>query len=398
MKKAIFILIILVSISIELFPNSNKSSPFSQAKFVPNISLILDLSYNYRTISDNDYLLINLPGTDNTYGTITKGFNFNYLELAFETVVDPYFDFFTALHIACGEIHVEEAYVKTRSLPAGFKIKAGKFFSGFGRLNSQHDHIWNFSDRPLVYSSILGSENLNEIGLQFTWVAPVDFYLVFGGEILQGENKTIFGNEDFFIFNNEFNKNDSPLVIGFVKTSFDIDDFIVLVGASIGSGRHQAYSQDINYAFSGDSILYGFDMTLKYMFDSYRYISLQSEYIGSNSKGDEYLISTGDKMPFDGNISGLYSELIWRYNLRWRTGFRYDFIGKRPERIYEKENLNRTGVKYSAMIEFNPSEFSRIRLQFIHDQAKFLFGEQKTFNEIFLNINVSVGAHGAHKF
>ncbi len=339
-----------------------------------------------------------IPGILGSEGGSDKGFSFNYLELAFETVVDPYFDFFTTMQIVDGEIGIEEAYVRTRALPSGLKIKAGQFFSGFGRLNSQHDHVWNFSIQPLVYSSLLGDKNLNEIGIQLTWVAPVDFYLVLGAEVLKGSNKAMFGNESFSIGNLSVEKDDMPLMVGFVKTSFDFDNMILLAGVSLASGRHQSIQEENDYAFSGNSLLYGLELTIKYMIDSYRYLSLQSEYIGSRSDGDEYLLSTGRSKPFDGSMSGLYSELIWRYGLRWRTGVRFDYIAKRPERIFESHNLNQSGTRIAAMIEYNPSEFSRVRLQYAYDRAHFLFGEKKNYHELSVNINVAVGAHGAHKF
>lgn len=58
------------------------------------------------------------------------------------------------------------------------------------------------------------------------------------------------------------------------------------------------------------------------------------------------------------------------------------------------EGLNR----YSIMLEFNPSEFSRIRIQYNHNRAMILDDEIKGFSEIFVNFNLAIGAHGAHKF
>ncbi len=46
------------------------------------------------------------------------------------------------------------------------------------------------------------------------------------------------------------------------------------------------------------------------------------------------------------------------------------------------------------MIDWSPSEFSRVRLQFA--QAKTAPGV--TDNEVFLQYILSIGAHGAHKF
>jgi len=48
----------------------------------------------------------------------------------------------------------------------------------------------------------------------------------------------------------------------------------------------------------------------------------------------------------------------------------------------------------TAMIDFSPSEFSRFRLQFARDEARF----NEADNQIFLQYIMSLGTHGAHKF
>jgi hypothetical protein len=55
--------------------------------------------------------------------------------------------------------------------------------------------------------------------------------------------------------------------------------------------------------------------------------------------------------------------------------------------------------KYSAMIDFLPSEFSRIRLQYNYDRSLFTEDlKRKPNNEIILQFNLAIGAHGAHGF
>jgi hypothetical protein len=46
------------------------------------------------------------------------------------------------------------------------------------------------------------------------------------------------------------------------------------------------------------------------------------------------------------------------------------------------------------MIDWSPSEFSRLRLQFNQDQYQQGF----TDNQVFLQYIMSLGTHGAHKF
>ncbi len=328
-----------------------------------------------------------------------NGFNFNYFELAIASVVDPYFDLFVVLQFTDGEFGIEEAFLKTRSLPAGFKLKAGKFFSGFGRLNAQHDHVWNFSDQPLVYHAIFGTLNLNDLGFQLNWVAPADIYISMGIEILQGQNQDSFSflNEDMQIGEKLIEKSSAPLFVSFIKTSIDIDDLIILGGLSYATGKINKYYEDVNYGLSGNSRVFGIDLTLKYLIDSYRYINLQSEFIYRNMEGNR--LTEFDNQNFKNSHYGFYSELVWRYTRRWRCGVRYDsVVGK--DNLYLDFNKKIPGnlYRYSAMLEFNPSEFSRIRLQYNYSKSRILDDEIKDFHEFFVNFNLAIGAHGAHKF
>ena len=50
--------------------------------------------------------------------------------------------------------------------------------------------------------------------------------------------------------------------------------------------------------------------------------------------------------------------------------------------------------KNTLMLDFSPSEFSRFRLQFAQDRARMGVID----NQWFLQYQVSLGAHGAHKF
>ena len=46
------------------------------------------------------------------------------------------------------------------------------------------------------------------------------------------------------------------------------------------------------------------------------------------------------------------------------------------------------------MVDWSPSEFSRVRLQFSRDRSQTGAAD----NQVFLQYVMSLGAHGAHKF
>ncbi|MGC8869230.1 MAG: hypothetical protein ACP5P7_06190, partial [Sulfurihydrogenibium sp.] len=103
--------------------------------------------------------------------------------------------------------------------------------------------------------------------------------------------------------------------------------------------------------------------------------------------------------PLEKKQGGFYVQGIYKFDQRWRVGLRYDLINKNDVIAKGKnQNLPDNLYRYSAMIDFLPSEFSRIRLQYNYDKSLFLGSERKTNHEIILQFNLAIGAHGAHGF
>jgi hypothetical protein len=403
--------------------NPNESdNPFSQSKFVPDISFILDATYLHRDIKDDDFNAYDIPGflsSPNEEGEDDEmnshnGFNLNYGELALMSTVDPYFDVMGIFHIRPAGLEMEEGYFVTRSMPYGFQIKGGKYLSSFGRINEQHAHYWNFASIPLVYKSFFGTEGLNEIGAQLSWVAPTDLYLMFGGEILQGEDETSFGVQGFndpLNVSNVESSNGPNLFTSFVRTSFDIGDIVCLAGVSGAFGKFRMNERidedNIDGSASyGDTKILGANLVVKYLLASDQDISSQTEYVHRTMKGDLYLWdndSTISKNNLDQRQAGLYTQLVFKYSKNWEFGVRYDALLQNAiERNSVKQNVPTSFPLITGMIEYNPTEFSRLRLEYIHDRTKYLATEngysQKTTNTIIFEINLVIGAHGAHSF
>lgn len=393
------------------------SDPFSQAKFVPDIAAIVDVTYVQRSLED--FTHYGIPGFKDADSKTSdhenhedelnqnNGFNLNYAEISFYSQVDPFFDMFAVLHASTEGAEIEEAYFTTQQLPFGFKIKGGKFLSSIGRLNDKHAHYWDFADLPLVYKAFFGSQ-LNEIGIQLNWIVPLPFYMLAGAEALRGENETSFGTNGFTVENittiDDANK--PNVYTAFVKSSFDISNFTVLAGASgiYGTSRiDHGIGNDTKVA--GDHGFYGKtymaigDITIRYDFNSYQYIYLQTEYIYRNQDGDLYSYdgSINSKSNFDAKQSGLYTQVVARLNQLWRIGLRYDLLAQND--VNTHHHLTNNLPRYSSMIEYNPSEFSRFRLQYNYDKSLYSeSGTNKPNHEIIVQANITIGAHGAHSF
>src|SRR3954466_8357106 len=87
-------------------------------------------------------------------------------EASFQAVVDPYAraDFF----ISFGEegVELEEGFVTFPALPGGLLFRAGKMRAAFGKVNTLHNHVMPWTDRPLVTANLVnGEDGIDDAGL-----------------------------------------------------------------------------------------------------------------------------------------------------------------------------------------------------------------------------------------
>jgi len=401
---------------------SKEGSAFDQSKYVPDIALILDVSGVARDMADQKYYSLTIPGFSYPFLNqpsssglnAHRGLNFNYGEMSLYSVVDPYFDLFAVIDLAPESAGLEEAYFTTRKLPYGFKIKAGKFLASFGRVNEQHEHYWDFANRPLIATALFGEDGLNEIGAQVTWVAPTPFFLVLGAEILNGENEQSFGTLGLSDPKGSvaIDAVQGPnLYIGFIRSSFDVEDASILFGISnaMGTSRNdQGFSSigGTGEAVDANTDIIGGDLTVKYSLDAIRFISLQGEYMYRMMNGTEYRrdsLNVVSSPSIDKHNSGFYAQVAAKLDQLWEIGVRYDLLMQNDISLggvdqHMPSNLPR----YSAMIEYSPTEFSRLRLQIDRDESRSAQTSggwsQQPYTQVLLQANFTIGAHGAHAF
>ncbi len=111
-------------------------------------------------------------------------------EAAFQAIVDPYAraDFF----ISFGEngVGVEEGFLTFTSLPGGFLTKVGKMRAAFGKVNTLHNHVLPWTDRPLVTRSLVGGEDgIDDAGISVARLIPAGpVFLEATGEVYRGDS------------------------------------------------------------------------------------------------------------------------------------------------------------------------------------------------------------------
>jgi hypothetical protein len=303
--------------------------------------------------------------------------------------VDPYFNLYATIPVTEGGAELEEAYFVTTSLPRGHQIKGGKFKSGFGRLNAMHPHAWDFVDAPLPYRAFIGEEGIIEKGVQYTYLPSLPFYTLLGIELLEGQNSPLLDPEaaDFL---NAYSL--------FAKASLDLtDNSTLLFGPSVIWGGTKTDTIRADSEFIGDSLLGGFELTYKWQPSRAQSLILQSEYLLRDGYGDlrDTVLDTIERL--DRRQDGWYLQGIYQWN-RWRFGARYDVLGILKDDFSlggAEQDLGKKPWRGTGMLEFNPTEFSRLRLQYNYDKSA-RDGEEN--NEIFLQLILGLGAHAAHPF
>lgn len=353
----------------------------------PNISLVLDTFVRGSNLSDEELAARTIPGYTSNGLESQRGFNLRAAELFFFAPVDPYVNLYVNLPVSEDGVELEEAYAVTTALPGGLQVKGGKFKSNFSRLDAQHPHAWDFFDIPLVYRAFLGDEGLGgEKGLQLTWLPAWPIYAQFGGEVLQGENPLLFGADG---------GSGTHAYSLFVKSSIDTSDNATLYfGPSVLFGKADSIVEESE--FIGESALYGLEAVWKWKRQSQGLI-LQAEYLYLNQHGDLLELATDAVESLRRHQDGFYVQGIYQLD-RWRFGARYcrmELFADTFEQAGMRQDLGETPWRATGDIEFNPSEFSRIRLQYNHDRSA---RDEQSNDEVILQFLFSIGAHAAHTF
>lgn len=412
--------------------------------FNPQISVFLDGNYYQDGIDGEGATLVGLAyqpsrGADHghdheedgghVHGLTENGFNLREAEIAFSATVDPYFD--ASLFLAIdgdGTVELEEGYFQTRSLPAGLRVKGGKFLSDFGYINRQHPHQWDFVDQNLPYLNLLGPHGLQDTGLQLTWLPKLPLYTLLGVEGLQG-NQEIFGatlGDDDQAALELGDTDDGPrLWTAFAKVAPEIGiNHALQLGLSYANNNQHQEVQEHTHAhdgdhddahdddheieihrngLAGDAQLWGVDLVYKYDGGGaygHKSFKLQSEYLRSIK--DMRITSSahpevvGSRRTF--TTDGLYAQAIYGFAPKWTAGLRYDVLGITNE-VSGGENASfGSSDRWTFDVTWNLSEFSRLRAQYAHNDILVAPGERDRFDAFYLQFLVSMGSHGAHAF
>ena len=374
--------------------------PAGENAFNPAVSVILQGTAARSSLDPNTYRITGFAPPTGEIGPARRGFSLGESELFMTANIDPYFRGQLVASLTPEDtVEVEEAFFQTLALGKGFTIKGGRFLSSIGYQNQIHQHAWDFQDAPLAYKAFLGGR-LNDDGVQLRWIAPTDLFLELGTEL--GRGRTFPGTDP--------NKNGTGLWTAFAHVGGD-------VGASTAWRTGLSYVRtspqdravpDMDalgtQSFTGRSNLWIADFILKWapggnpMVTNFK---LQGEYFRRKESGDLNFnnVNSGD---YSSRQSGWYLQGIYQFMPQWRVGYRYDQLSHGTV----SNSLGLTAAdspllltdynpeRNTLMVDWSPTEFSRIRLQLVSDKSRF----GVTDRQLLLQYIYSLGAHGAHTF
>jgi hypothetical protein len=382
----------------------------SASAFNPAISLVLAGNYVDTSRDPEDWRMAGFMPNGGEIGPGEQSFSLGESEVTLAASVDPYFTAqLTAAITGEDEIEVEEAFFRTLGLPAGFGLKGGRFFSGFGYLNEVHAHAWDFADQPLVYQAFFAEQRAQD-GLQLKWLAPSDLFVELGAET---------GNGDAFPGTREDDSGLNGTTI-FAHVGGDIgQDASWRAGASWIELRAEdrtyedvdAAGEPVLNAFTGDSRTWVADAVFKWAPDgnaARRYLKIQGEYMHREETGELAfdLENAALSDAYRSSQSGWYLQGVYQFTPRWRAGLRYDALDSgNPDIALVTSGvlsidafpslLSGDPSRTTVMVDWNPSEFSRWRLQYAWDEAR---DDGNTDRQLNLQYLFGIGAHGAHKY
>ncbi|HEX2565387.1 MAG TPA: hypothetical protein VHL85_00880 [Burkholderiales bacterium] len=394
-------------------PSAQAGAEAGESAFNPGISAILNGVYANLQRDPGTYRINGFVPTMGDVGPGRRGASLGESELGLSANVDPMFrgTLIAAIAPDNNRIEVEEGYVQTLGLSNGVSLKAGRFFSELGYQNRIHAHAWDFTDAPLAMKAFLGGQ-LAEDGVQLKWIAPTELYIDAGLELGRGRafpasdpGKNGFGSTNLFTHAG-----------GDIGESLAWQAGLSLYATSPRSrtyGDTDSLGTAVTNSFTGSSRTWTLSGVLKWAPEgnsTNNNLKLQGEYFRRRESGSLTYDTTAASLgtmtgSYGSRQSGWYAQAVYQFMPMWRAGYRYDTLSSGTTTLglvdsgaLPAANFPILGAynpkRQTFMVDWSPSEFSRVRLQLARDYSRMGLPD----NQVFLQYIMSLGAHGAHTF
>ena len=338
-----------------------------------------------------------------------RGFSLRNAELSLDGAVDPFFKAFANLVFKMSpdeetELELEEAYAQSTALPGNLQLRAGRYFTEFGRQNNQHPHAWAFVDQPLVMNRLFGSDGLRQNGLRLSWLAPTPWYTEVLCGVYNGQGGDAFsfrnpGDADTNGITRLYGHATTPrdlrgvgdlLYVPRLTSSFDLTDEQTLVlGASAAFGpndtgpdaRTQIYGVDGYWKWKPANAGAGWP-----------FVALQTELFYRDFQA---AADSGANLPEEHLRDwGFYAQALWGFTRGWVAGLRGDYVTGNAGASANGNAQRGEAERISPNVTYYFSEFAKLRLQYNYTH----YSESTDEQAVWTQLEFMIGAHAAHKF
>lgn len=288
-------------------------------------------------------------------------------EISFQAVVDPYAkaDFFVS--ISNDGVELEEGFVTFTHLPADLLLKVGKFRAQIGKVNLMHTHVLPWVDEPLPIVNLLGGEGgWDDAGVSLAKILPLpgDTFSELTVQVFRGKSDGLFDAPA---------RSDLAYLAHYRAYRDFGDDHNLELGSTWGRGSN------------GTSL--DAKTTLENLHLVYRWKPLGGRPYRSFIVRSELFRSRREQPGGKQSSRGFFVSGDYQLARRWFGGGRYEFSD-------HADDDTRRDRGEAVTLTFWPSEFSQIR----GELRRRRYAGSVTANEAFLQLQFSIGAHGAHSF
>jgi hypothetical protein len=293
-------------------------------------------------------------------------------EAGFQAIIDPYARADVFLSFSEQGVNLEEGYLTFTALPAGLQLKVGKMRAAFGKVNTMHNHVLPWTDRPLVTQNLVaGEDGISDAGLSLSRIlpAPKGIFLEGTAQVFRGDTEGLFHAA----------QRSDVSAVGHLRGYRDLSESTNLdLGVSYARG-HSPVNNGVNQLYSVDATLRWKPLRRAI----YHSFVGHGEFIWARAQAPE----TAGMLPGLSKPFGYYFSGDYQLGRRWFVGGRFDH----SERLTNSRLLDTGG---SLVLTYWPSEFSQIRGQLRRTH----YAENLTADEFLFQFLFSMGAHGAHPF
>jgi len=334
-----------------------------------------------------------------------RGFTVQNLEMSLTGAVDH--RFYAETHLIFqidpeGEsiLEVEEAFMSTQSLSFGLQVKAGMFFTEFGRLNPQHPHVWAFVDQPIVNNRLFGGDGLRGPGMRLSWLTPLSWYSELMGGIQNANGETMVS----FLASDEVKPlGEYPSIDRKVQSLRDVlwssrwlNSFSPLETITANLGVSGLWGPNRTGQKNQTSIL-GADLYAKWKpltnNRGFPFVAFQAEVL---SRIYEVTDSTVINYELEQiKDLGYYGQILWGFKLGWVLGIKAETVWDNADQNDDPFRGDRT--RWASNLTWYPSEFSKLRLNYNLEKWKDQ-GQLQTDHSLWIQFEFLIGQHGGHKF